>query len=342
MIFCTLFNYAYLPQGMALYRSLVSTLGEDFTLYILCMDSFVEEAYEYRKMRGVRLIRLADIETDRLKAAKSSRTFGEFCWTCTGPLIRFVQELVPQGTLVTYVDADIAFFSTPKAIEAELGDGSVFIHEHDFAPEFAKLSAGSGRFNVGVTGVRKNEEGRACLDRWIGQCLDECVMDPAAGKCGDQNYLDEWPKLYPNLVVSKSSGIGRAPWNITKNMVRTENGKVEIDGQPLVFYHYHGLRMLRRRFGIDPTMLTTGDYYVPPQIERSIYEPYVRELYRCQDRLRQIGYSTEKTLPPLPNYFPHVTSRHLLFSCRGRPLGMSRSSKIMDWLYGTDNRPPAS
>ena len=40
MIFCTLFNWLYLPQGIALYRSIARNVNGEFTLYVLCMDDF--------------------------------------------------------------------------------------------------------------------------------------------------------------------------------------------------------------------------------------------------------------------------------------------------------------
>jgi hypothetical protein len=77
MIFCTLFNRAYLPQGVALYRSLERTAGTDFTLYILCMDEFSADALDRLDLKRARIIRLGEFEDDALRAARSDRNVGE-------------------------------------------------------------------------------------------------------------------------------------------------------------------------------------------------------------------------------------------------------------------------
>ena len=117
-----------------------------FVLYVLCMDEFTRAALSWCNCPKMRLIPLSDIEDDALLAVKLHRTVGEYCWTCTTPLLTYVLDLFPPGAVVSYVDADICFYSNPEAILHELGDGSIFIHEHDFSPEYAHLQASSGRF----------------------------------------------------------------------------------------------------------------------------------------------------------------------------------------------------
>src|SRR5665213_244419 len=241
MIFCTLFNWLYLPQGIALYHSIVRTVNGEFTLYVLCMDDFTLGALRTLDLPNLRPIGLAEIETDALRAVREKRTIGEYCWTCTTPLLRHVLAQQAPDTVVSYVDADIRFFSDPSIVLAEMGGRSIYVHEHDFAPEHAELRMVSGRFNVGLVAFRNNEESRVCLEKWSAQCLDECVIDPAAGLCGDQGYMDEWPDLYPGLVISSNLGIGLAPWNISKYRVADGPGGVTVNGNPVVFYHYHSL-----------------------------------------------------------------------------------------------------
>jgi hypothetical protein len=316
MIFCTLFNRLYLPKGIALYRSLERTAGQGFVLYVLCMDEFSADALQRFDFPNLRVIRLHEIEDDELKAARSGRGIGEYCWTCTAPLILYVQDRHPPGKVVTYVDADIRFFSDPSAILAELGDRSIFIHEHDFAPGHAHLRAGAGRFNVGVAAFRNDEEGRACLQRWKAQCLAECVLDSAAGKCGDQHYLDEWPSRYGGLVISKNPGVGRAPWNIMKHRVQVGPPAVTVDGQPLVFYHYHALRVLRPRFGLKPTIMAQW-YFFSNDVVRAIYHPYERELWRALNDLRSFKFSLIKELPTVSSNVVQSANSQLLLSFHG-------------------------
>ena len=310
MIFCTLFNRLYLPQGIALYRSLERTMGADFVLHVLCMDEFSADALGRLGLSRMRIIRLDDVEDDALRAARANRTVGEYCWTCTTPLLLHVLERQAPDEAVTYVDADIRFFSSPRAILEELGDNSILIHEHDFDPKYAHFLSVSGRFNVGVVAIRNDREGRECLERWKAQCLADCSLDPAAGKCGDQNYLDEWPDRYRRLVVSAHPGIGLGPWNIGKHSLAEERNTLLVDDRPVVFYHYHALRIWRPLFGIRPVLMARGEYTFTSDVVRAIYRPYEQELWQAISELRTIGSSILHDLQPMTI---EGIGRHLLF-----------------------------
>jgi len=296
LIFCTLFNGRYLPQGLALYRSLETTAHGRFVLYALCMDEYSADALERLRLPAARIVRLAEFENDALRAARSNRSFGEYCWTCTAPLMMRVQELAGADAVVAYVDADICFFSDPQKIFDELGSKSIFVHEHDFAPAYRKFQSQAGRFNVGVVAVRNNAEGRECLERWHRQGLAECVMDVANAKCGDQMYLDEWPQRYTGLVISANPGIGRAPWNIEKHVLGRISDGVTADGVPIVFYHYHSLRVCRPRFGLRPILMAHAPYAFDRNIIRMIYDPYVGEMKRAIADVKAAGLPADAML----------------------------------------------
>ena len=336
MIFCTLFNWAYLPQGLALYRSLDRATAVNFILYVLCMDDFTSAVLRRFRLANVRVIQLVEIEDDTLRALRASRSIGEYCWTCTTPLLIHVQALHPAGTVVTYVDADLWFNSDPRTVLDEMGGGSIYIHEHDFAPEHADLVKVSGRFNVGLAAFRNDEEGRACLQRWKAQCIDECVMDPESGKCGDQNYLDEWPALYPGLVISTNPGVGLAPWNVTKHSIGNGRDGSTADGRPVVFYHYHSLSMLRPRIGFKPVAMASGNYFFDPDVVRTIYEPYVRELWRSSRRLDKAGYTIMPSVATLPHVYTRVRNRQLMLQFGGHALPIGRNAQVLAMLYGID------
>lgn len=317
MIFCTLFNWTYLAQGIELYRSLGRQLGDDFVLYILCMDDRTASFLPELGLTNARIVKLSEIENDAMRAVKANRSIGEYCWTCTTPLLIHVQSLQPEGAVVTYVDADIAFFASPKTILDELGDGSIFIHEHNFAPRYAGLEASSGRFNVGVSAFRNNEEGRACLALWKSQCLDECVMDFSAGKCGDQNYLDQWPYLYPGLVVSANPGIGLGPWNVEKRRIEQSASGALADGHPAIFYHYHSLRLQKPIWGVRTAWLS-GWFEIPDAAIEAFYRPYTRELWRAVDDVERRGHEVANAFDALPRNYAEMPHRQVLMSVAGQ------------------------
>ena len=342
MVFATLFNWFYLPQGIALYRSLERTCKSDFVLYVLCIDEYVATVLAELNFSKLRLVHLKEIENDRLKAAQATRTIGEFCWTCTTPLLLHVQDIHGPGSIVSYIDADLCFYSDPEAVIDELGSRSILIHEHDFAPEHADLRRSSGRFNVGLVAVRNDREGRTCLETWRDQCLDECVFDPAAGKCGDQNYLDDWPALYPSLGISANPGIGLAPWNISKYRLESSSSAVIVDGRKVVFYHFHSLRLLRPRFGVKPVVMAGGAYVFSDQIIKLFYQPYARDLWRAVANINRIHEKKgvkrdyEMEFPTLPHEYQKLLNDQLLFCFGERAIPSRYRVQLMEWLYGID------
>jgi hypothetical protein len=337
MIFCTLFNWRYLPQGIALYWSLERAAKGDFALYVLCIDDFTLGALRSLKLTNARLIPMSEIEDDTLRQLREKRSIGEFCWTCTTPLLLHVMAQQPQDAVVTYVDADLWFNADPHAVLDEMGNGSIFVHEHDFADAHEQLAKSSGRFNVGLVAFRNNDEGRACLERWNSQCIDECVMDPAAGKCGDQNYLDEWPQRYPDLVISANPAVGLAPWNVGKHRITGEHYRLLVDDRPVIFYHFHALSMLRPRLAVWPVVMAAG-YSFDQSLVTTLYSPYVRELRRSLRALKRRGYGVAAAFPTLPSMYTRVRNHEIMLQLGSYSLPIARNADALARLYGIDSK----
>src|SRR5947208_676192 len=93
--FVTLFDSAYLPAGLCLYRSLCEQ-AQPFRLWILCIDSTTETCLRELGLPNVSLIPLREEETPRLLAVKPQRTTGEYCWTLTPFCVQFVMDRDPS------------------------------------------------------------------------------------------------------------------------------------------------------------------------------------------------------------------------------------------------------
>ena len=240
--YCTLFDRNYLFKGLSLHRSL-EAVGGDFALHVLCMDDVVFDILERMKLPNVRAIRHADFADAALLAVRPQRNIAEYCWTCTASLALYVFEHQPDVELVTYLDADMCFFSSPEPLFAELGGDSILILEHRFAPRFAHF-AESGKYNVEWLSFRRDENGLRCLRWWRERCIEWCYDRLEDGRYGDQKYLDDWPVRFPGVRVSRNIGAGVAPWNFSNYRVETRGDAVLVDGEQLVFYHFHGLRLV--------------------------------------------------------------------------------------------------
>jgi hypothetical protein len=239
--YCTLFDRNYFFRGLALHRSLEAVAG-DFVLHVLCMDDVAYDLLQRMKLPNVRAIRHADFADPALLAVRPQRNIAEYCWTCTASLLLYVLETQPDLDLITYLDADLFFFSSPEPIFSELGERSILILEHRFHPRFDHF-ASSGKYNVEWLTFRRDGDGLRCLRWWRERCIEWCYDRLEDGRYGDQKYLDDWPVRFPGVHVLRNIGAGVAPWNFENYRIETRDGRVLVDGTPLVFYHFHGLRL---------------------------------------------------------------------------------------------------
>ena len=286
-VFCTLFDKNYLCKGLALFESLQAHCLE-FTLWILCMDEPTSSFLEKMRLENVRLIALEDFEDDALREAKRNRTFAEYCWTCAAPLISFVIQNEPTADLVAYLDADLFFYSNPLPIYEELGDGSILIIGHRFSPEYQSSERTSGIYNVSMVIFRRDRDGLECLTWWKERVLEACALDPEAGLCGDQKYLDDWPTRFRNVVVLKHKGGGLAPWNISNYHLSRKNGDIYVDSDQLIFYHFHSLQILGKHFLRKRAFLASKGYRFTKEQLALVYLPYARELESAIKKVNEL------------------------------------------------------
>ena len=281
--FCTLFDRNYLHRGLALYRSL-ERVAKDFTLVVLCMDDESRETLSKLGLRHARLVTLAEFEDDELRSAKANRSQIEYYWTCTPSLPLWVLDHEPGADLVTYVDSDLYFYSDPAPLFDEMEGQSVMIHEHRFPPRLAHFAA-NGIYNVGWVSFRRDANGLACARRWREQCNAWCYYRLEDGKLGDQKYLDTWTEDFEGVHVMQHKGGGLAPWNVEQHDVRRgADGRVMVDEQPLVFFHFHGLRLYD-----DGTVLRAPETYPLRDSDVSlIYAPYEAALRDAQEEVERV------------------------------------------------------
>ena len=237
--YITLFDSNYLPMGLCLHGSLMRHAGP-FVLWVLCMDELVAQQLVRLDLPNVRLIPLAEAETDALRAVKASRTRGEYCWTVTPFTADMVFARDASATRATYIDADLFFYASPAPLFAELDatGKDVLITEHAFAPRY-RSAAANGRFCVQFMPFRRTEAAARVSSWWQARCIEWCYARIEEGRCGDQKYLDVWPQMFGDAVhVLSNHDLALGPWNAEYRFA--------LAGRPIVpvFYHFHGLRIV--------------------------------------------------------------------------------------------------
>lgn len=281
--FCTYFDYGYLTRGLALYQSLKKHCLS-FRLWILCLDSACYETLASINLSNVYLLSLEDLEKgdDALLAVKQNRSLVEYYFTCTPSLMLYIIKHQPNVELLTYLDADIFFFANPQPIFQEISSSSIGIIEHRYPPALRHLER-YGIYNVGWLSIRRDQYGLACLSRWREQCLEWCYDGLSNGRFADQKYLDDWPALFSNLVVIRHKGANLAPWNLANYNIRSDTQGIWVDDQPLIFFHFHGLRRIKDWL-YDPG-LTNYKVKCTTIIRQAIYAPYLQSLHEITQNL---------------------------------------------------------
>jgi hypothetical protein len=304
--FCTLFDANYLPRGLVLYESLRRACAH-FRLRVLCMDEQTKRVLDGLRLPGLATISLSEIEAHDagLHAVKSHRSAVEYCWTATPALCRFILDREPGLRGITYLDADLMFFRDPAPLFAELGQDSIMLTPHRHEGAWLEHEKRYGIFNVQFMTFRRDQRGLAALDWWRERCLEWCFARAEDGKFGDQKYLDDWPERFDGVHVLLNPGGGLAPWNVGAHEVRSgASGEVLVDGGPLFFYHYHGLRLYRtatsllgpyRRLPGERLAWATPHHPSPDELEL-VWEPYVR---RLAEAIRTVRSLEPSYTPPL-------------------------------------------
>jgi hypothetical protein len=275
--FCTYFNRNFIAKGLALYNSL-TVVCPDFKLWILCLDDTTYEALKSLNYKNILLIKLSDFEKDNpdFLAVKNTRNTVEYYWTATSVLIEYILFKNSQMDILTYLDADLYFFSDPQPIYSEFNDNSIMIIPHRLVPRGkCRPEEQYGFYNVGMLIFRNNQDAKECLYWWKNKCLEWCYDRAEKDRYGDQKYLDEFPKKFKRVHILSHLGANVAPWNIENYKVTKNNNDVFINQSKLIFFHFSGLKIYS-----SPNSLVFGpNNYVKLSPEGEfIYKPYLATL----------------------------------------------------------------
>jgi len=241
--YCTYFNADYALRALVMIESL-RKWEPGAALHALCLDETAARIIRDHAPE-THVTTLTELESfdPALAAARANRSAIEYFFTCTPCFPRYVLARHPDAESITYVDADIVFYDRPERIFSEAGAASITIVPHNFTPALAHAVI-YGVYNVSWVTWRNDEEGRRCLDDYRIDCLAWCHDRLEGDRFADQKYLDRWPMRYRHVHVVTAKGVNLALWNVDAYELRLEAGAVTVDGEPLVFFHYHGVRHL--------------------------------------------------------------------------------------------------
>lgn len=272
--YATLFDSTYLSKGLALHQSLLQHSSEDFTLRILAMDEVCRHALAQLELSNVEVIKLDYVERSLgIQDLRAKRSWLEYCWTMASQFMFFFMRAGLRE--ITYLDADLFFFSDPTVVFDTIAERSIAITPHRFIPAKEYLRV-NGEFNVGWVTFRNTTRGFACSDYWATQVRARCS---AVIGCGDQAYLDEWPYLYRDDLCVLPKTVNVAPWNVGNWSITA--GPC-IDNLPVICYHFHEFQDNH-----DGTFRLTN-YDLRDEDMQCIYQPYITAYLAARARIAQL------------------------------------------------------
>lgn len=290
--YCTLFDINFLAKGLTLYNSLVKHSTTDWKLYILCLD---EETYTLLKkinLEKVSLISLDQIEDSELLIAKNNRNRTEYCWTLTPSLPLYLLNTKPEIDLITYLDADLFFYSSPEQIFEEFGNNSILLIPHNLPPEKKEKEKVVGKYNVGMMIFRRDQSGLTCLNWWRLQCNNWCYEVPEDGKLGDQKYLDYFEEKFSNVFILHHPGANLAGWNIKnyRGKINKINNAVYVNNKPLIFFHFSSFKLYNSRSKFLPYgPIGAHKYFLFSTEKNLIYNEYIKDIFYSYKLINEVS-----------------------------------------------------
>lgn len=279
--YCTHFDINYTPHARSLAESLLS-VSPNSELITFCMDDKSYEILTLNTPINIRPIHFSKLEAafPNLLVAKSNRTRVEYFYTCSPAICSYVLTELKDISEVTYLDADLYFFNDPEPLYNELADASVGIIEHRFS-FFTKRNIIYGNFNVGWITFRKDENGLACLNSWMNNCIEWCYQRLEGDKYADQKYLDNWQRDFAGVYIIKNIGANLAIWNIGNYKIKLKDGNLFVNDQLLIFYHFANFKQIS--LNLFKTDLSRVFVRCSGVIKNNIYIPYILSISKYLD-----------------------------------------------------------
>jgi hypothetical protein len=255
------------------------------------MNDTCFEMLEVMNLPNVHLIKLEHLEDfdSELKRIKEQRTPVEYCFTCKPSLALYVLKQCESASQVIYMDADIYFFASPESLYDQMQEMSIAITPHRFGRAMVHLEK-YGKYNAGWILFKKDDNGLACLNWWRDRCIEWCHDSCEPERFADQKYIDQFDTLFSGVWSIKSIGVNLAPWNIGGKIVHKKDGKLYVDGEEIIFFHFHNIKSISSRvfdLGYQPYISELNE-----NVRKYIYKHYLAILLK-----RRIGsFFAEKPL----------------------------------------------
>lgn len=216
-----------------------------------------------------------------------------------------VELLMNRGyKKVIYFDPDILVCSTLDPMLGLLDEHNVLLTPHltdllddgRWPTELSILQAGS--YNLGYIALRTCDETRKLVKWWQAKLYKECVVDLPRNLFVDQKWMDLVPSMFSGVYINRDTSWNIAYWNLgQRSLELASDGDFEVDGKPLVFFHFSGFSIEANTLSKHQNRFDKGSRGTPR-----------RELCtRYEEALTRNGFRRFKSLPYAFSHFADGT-----------------------------------
>jgi hypothetical protein len=281
--FITYFDKHYLAKGIAMIRSLLRT-NPGSEIYVVCCDE-ITCVTVMGEQGNVIPISLKTLEYRKenfseLREAKKNRNWVEYLWTLTPYVLLYAIDnlnIFPHHS-IAYVDADLYFFNSLDSLYQEVEGKNAAAIPHRWTPKYEERLKPNGIYNVSWVYVLNSFKTVKLLKEWKSLCLNWCYQTTGPSGVGDQGYLDQLVPKY-NIYSVRHRGANLAPWNQEQYRYWNEGQYLYVDGDPLLFYHFHEFK-----HAASGAVIQRTGYPIHEAVVRHIYPKYEAEIKEiCND-----------------------------------------------------------
>lgn len=247
----TLGDSRYLPYLCVLLDSMSDHFKSEYHVHLLALDERVEEFIRSHfdkntvtvhskaslnddfEIRSIRYLQPSREAISNASASNKDPGFVQYCWALSSCFGKWLMDRIDKP--LTYIDADIMFFSDIELFHKEIGEKSIGLVRH----RIPYLHT-SGEFNVGLVYFKNDGHGKSALRRWSQMMINpQNNYTVGFGSCGDQKYLELIKLVHNDHVAIVDEKFGHlAPWNVTTHQY--DENKIIWEGrkQEIVYFHF--------------------------------------------------------------------------------------------------------
>lgn len=282
---CTVSDNNYLLKGLTLFESLLSK-ETDFILHYLCIDDTSFELLSKVNSVNLECYHVNDLcNKDEFLKKLREQEYKYFCWSLAS---YFQNELMSNlDKPILYIDSDIFLYESVSSLVEQFRNKDVAIFRHRQFP--LESNRPEGLYNVGVVYFKNTKIGKKVLDWWKDGVLFKKY--PHLSTCGDQKYLDEFPKLCNDDEIFIDGDVGHgAPWlwQLYDLSSVNEDGNIIWNGKKQKFFFSHFSQFEFHPSGYIPSQMhhnytPLGEYRKNLHL-KSIYDNYFKELKKTKEK----------------------------------------------------------